>query len=401
MWWLGCVQSPPGPSEVDADSVATIDSAEEVPGPDVEKWELYSDEVVHRLDITLSDDAINQLAAYPYLYVEGDFSYDGETYTRVGVRLKGNASFQPIDQKPAFRIDFDQFVEGQSFRGYERLGLHNNVWDASAMAETLAYWTWRQADNPAPRTGYADVYVNGELRGLYTLVQPMDGQFVDEWWDGPHGALYEMTRSCDFDVSCDCYELQYDGAAYDPEGIWAGCDAASVGTPEAIAAAFDWSRLVRYLALEKALNHPDSYSYNLNNYHIYVDPATGWLTLTPWGADSTFVYVYPPWDLSQPCEPVYLDVDYASPYGWLARWCEDEPTCREALLDELDSLATLIEDIELADRATSTHARIREHVAADPQVAYSLEDHDYQAACFADWIGRRPDELRAWVQNAR
>ncbi|MBM4367236.1 MAG: CotH kinase family protein, partial [Deltaproteobacteria bacterium] len=187
MWWLGCVQSPPESSPVATDSAPVADSAEEAPGPDAEEWELYSDEAVHRFDITLSDDAINQLAAYPDLYVEGDFTYDGETYSRVGVRLKGSASWQPIDQKPAFRIDFDQFVEGQSFRGHERIGLHNNVWDASAMAETLAYWTWRQADNPAPRTGYADVYVNGELRGLYTLVQPMDGQFVDEWWDGPHG----------------------------------------------------------------------------------------------------------------------------------------------------------------------------------------------------------------------
>ncbi len=401
---LACIQVEPpvaGGAAVTTGTGEVAESAETAPGPEVTPWDLYDDTLVHRFDITLSDDAINQLAAYSDVYVEGTFTYGDEVYDRVGVRLKGSASFQPIDQKPALRLDFDQFVEGQEFHGYERMGLHNNVWDASAMAETLAYRAWRLADNPAPRTGYADVYINGELRGLYTIVQPMDGQFVEEWWEGPHGALYEMTRACDFNVSCDCYELQYDGLGYDPEGIWEGCYATAEASVGSVSAAFDWPRLVRYLALEKVLNHPDSYSYNLNNYHIYVDPVAGNLTLTPWGADSTFVYVYPPWDLAQPCEPTYLDVDYASSYGWLARWCEDDADCRVALFDEMLSLATLLEDVDLAGLAAATHDRIREHVAADPRVAYSLDDHDYQAACFVDWIGRRPDEVRALVAARR
>jgi hypothetical protein len=281
------------------------------------------------------------------------------------------------------------------------VGLHNNVWDASAMAETLAYRTWREADNPAPRTGYAQVSINGELRGLYTIVQVMDGEFAADWWEGPHGALYEMTRGCDWTSDCSCWELEYAGAGYDPEAVKAGCDAAARADDDAIALAFDWDRMVRYLALERVLNHPDSYSFNLNNFHVYVDPVAAKITLTPWGADSTFTYVYPPWDLSQPCEPVYLDVDYTTPYGWLARFCEDDPTCRDGMLDSMLQLADLLEAIDLAGLASSTHERIAPYIAEDPKIAYSAADNDYQAACFVDWIGRRPDEVRAWVSGNR
>ena len=398
---LACTAASPDGSNPSTVGAGPGGGPEVLPGDTTAAWELYNDSVVHRFELELSADALHRLELDPKAYVEGAMVHEGERWEPIGVRLKGSASFQPIGQKPALRLDFDQYVDGMSFHGHERIGLHNNVWDASAMAETLAYRTWREADNPAPRTGYAEVYLNGELRGLYTVVEPMDGEFVDQWWEGPHGALYEMTRSCDFDVGCDCYELQVEGAGYDPAGLGRGCEAARAGTVEAVAAAFDWERMVRYLALEKALNHPDSYSYNLNNYHIYHDPIADRLTLTPWGADSTFVYVYPPWELSQPCEPVYLDVDYTATVGWLARWCEDEPTCRGAMLDELESLATHLEDIDLVGLAEATHARIREHVAADPMVAYSLADHDYQAACFVDWIRRRPDELRVWVAAAR
>ena len=373
---------------------------ESVPGSGLDV-ELYDEVAVHAFDLILSDAAIESLRTDPKTEVEASFVFGEQIFERVGVRLKGSASFQPIDEKPALKIDFDHAVPGQQFYGHEHVGLHNNVWDASAMAETLAYRTWREADAPASRTGYANVSINGELRGLYTIVEPMDGEFVAAWWEGPHGSLYEMTRACDWTSDCTCWELQYEGAAADPEGVVAGCDAVAQGSVQAIADAFDWERLVRYLALERVLNHPDSYSFNLNNYHIYVDPGAEKITMTPWGADSTFVYVYPPWDLVQPCEPTYLDVDTASAYGWLARWCGDEPTCRTALLDEMERLASLLEASDLAGLAAATHERIAPHVATDPKIAYSAADNAYQAACFVDWIGRRPDEVRAWVSDMR
>ncbi len=349
----------------------------------------------------MSDAAVAALRTDPKTPVEGSFVHDNGTIDRVAVRLKGSASFQDVDSKPALKVDFDAYVPGQTFLGHEHLGLHNNVWDASAMAETLAYRTWREADAPAPRSGYAEVSLNGELRGLYTVVEPMDGEFVEQWWDGPHGGLYEMTRGCDWDSDCTCWELQYGGAGYDAAAVVAGCEAVARGRLEDIADAFDWTRLLRFLALERVLNHPDSYSFNLNNFHIYADPLDQKITMTPWGADSTFVYVYPPWNLSQACEPVYLDVDYSGAYGWLARWCEDEPDCRRQLLDEMEGLAGLLESMDLAGQAASTHERIRPYVAVDPQVEWSLADHDYQAACFVDWIERRPDEVSAWVSAQR
>ncbi len=67
----------------------------------------------------------------------------------------------------------------------------------------------------------------------------------------------------------------------------------------------------------------------------------------------------------------------------------------------MERLADLVESMDLASQAAATHERIRPYAAVDPQVDWSLADHDYQAACFVDWIERRPDEVRAWVSAQR
>lgn len=105
--------------------------------------------------------------------------------------------------------------------------------------------------------------------------KPADSEFVEQWWDGSHGALDEMTQGCDWDSDCSCWDLHYKGAGY---------DAAARGSIADIADAFDWKRLVGFQALERVLNHPDSYSLNLNNFHVCADPIEHKLSLSPWGA---------------------------------------------------------------------------------------------------------------------
>lgn len=357
---------------------------------------IFTDTGVLAFDIELDDAAQAALAQAPTTYVEGALVFRGRRYAPVGVRLKGNSTYQWLDGRPAWKIKFDEYVPGGRFYGLERLTLDSNYWDGSMMAETLAYRLWRLADNPAPRTGYANVAFNGELYGLYTIVEAMDDQFVDAWWPDSGGGLYEMCRSCDLDRDCTQYPLQETGDDFDETGLLRACAAAATGDADEIRAHFDWERLTRYMALERVANHADSYSYNLNNHYLYHDPVTDTVTLTPWGADSTFSYSYPP-DEIRACEPGYFDNLASEPGAYLARWCRADAACWADVEAHMLDLATLLVEEDFVGHVEATRDRIGDAVAADPRWPWGFDTWTSKVDCFHQWLADRPAQVEAFV----
>lgn len=362
-------------------------------------WEtpVFSDTEVMTIDIHLSEEAVAALIAAPSTYVEGSLTSGGHTWSPVGVRLKGSASWRPIHDKANWKIKFVDYTD-ERFYGLKRLTLNNNVWDPSMMAQDLAYRFFRAAGVPAPRTGYAWVTLNGEDKGLYTILESMDGQFVDREWPDSEGNLYEMTRSCDFTGDGSCYELQVEGDADTSEALSSAVAAADARTYDALREAFDWEDVLAFLATERVINHPDSYSYNLNNYFVYHDPVEDKVSLVPWGADSTFVYTYPPDMDEYVCdESAYLDVLRSSPVGFLGAFCHTDPDCFADLKTEMGRVADLLESVDLAGYAEANRERIRPYMEADPLVSYEPEHFESRVDCFVEWTGTRPDEIHTWL----
>ncbi len=361
---------------------------------------IYSDTLVHDFQIVLNESSVQLLNEDWEQYVPGTFTYDGREYSPVGVRLKGSSSWNWLDAKPAWKIKFNEYVEGGRFYGLKRLTLNNNVWDPSMMAETLAYRVFRQADSPAPRTGYATVTFNGYLLGLYTIVESMDDVFVEHWWPGSQGGLYEMTRNCDFNGDCDCFELEDAGDNMDPDALARVCDAVGEGTVGALETVFDWDNLMAFFAAERVTNHPDSYSFNLNNFHIYHDPLEDKLSLIPWGADSTFVYHWPAWELDYECDVMSYYDDLAEyPYAYLAQFCQGNEECWADLSAAMLEVADLLEDMDLAGFVESTRENISSFVYSETRIPYLTPEHfDQRVDCHEEWILQRPDEVRAYLQ---
>lgn len=109
----------------------------------------------------------------------------------MGIRLKGWASFQPLDQKPAFKIKFDEFVDGQELLGLERLTLNNMVQDSGMVRERLGYRYLRGLGIPAPLCNHARVYVNEIYYGLYANLQTLDKTFVNSLFDPAPRNLFD------------------------------------------------------------------------------------------------------------------------------------------------------------------------------------------------------------------
>lgn len=420
LFLLACqptVSPSPGPRQVPAydtgpldtpveapTDLAADDPIESVPGvpagdptesvPQAEDPVFNTTGVLH-IDITLSDAAYAALASAPDVFVEGSVSANGHTWDPVGVRLKGSASWQPISQKPNWKLKFEDYSEA-GFYGLDRLTLNNNVWDASMMAQDLAYRFFADAGVPSPRTGYAWVTLNGEDKGLYTILESMDRQFVEQHFPNTGGNLYEMTRSCDFDTDGGCYELQTAGDDDDEHALDSATAAARSGNADALREAFDWQHLIRYFAVERVINHPDSYTYNLNNYFIYHDPIEDRVSLIPWGADSTFVYTYPPEIETYPCEAsAYYDVLAGGPYGHLGQMCEGDINCDHDLEVAMREVAALLEAVDLAGAAEANRERIRPYMEADPWLRYGPEHFEARVDCFIEWIGLRQAEIEA------
>lgn len=69
------------------------------------------------------------------------------------------------------------------------------VWlDQSMIRESLAFDLWREMGHVAPRTSFANLRINGAYWGLYSVVEPVDKDYLERNGYPAGGQLYKATR---------------------------------------------------------------------------------------------------------------------------------------------------------------------------------------------------------------
>ena len=215
---------------------------------------------------------------------------DGETHADVGVRKKGFLGSQS-DTKPALKLRFDKYVDGQSLGGVmERMTLNNSIQDPSMVNTCLSYRVFAAAGNPAPRCNFATVSVNGKDLGLYVHVEEMKAPFLSRHFESAEGNLYEGTVS-DFTPT---YRGTIEKKTNTDAADWSDIDAvvAALQDPtdaglKALGEIVDLDRFLSFWATEVLVGHWDGYAGDRNNYHFYREPG-GPFVFIPWGTDDTF-----------------------------------------------------------------------------------------------------------------
>ena len=104
---------------------------------------------------------------------------DGLKDENVGIKFKGNSSYNINNNKNPMNIKLDYINNGQSIDGYNVNKLSNGFRDPSFIREVLTYEMARNY-MPSPKATYANVYIDGVLIGLYTCVQSIDDDFTNE-----------------------------------------------------------------------------------------------------------------------------------------------------------------------------------------------------------------------------
>lgn len=102
---------------------------------------------------------------------------NGIQYDQVGVRYKGNSSYNPNQIKNPLNIKLDYLINDQVHEGYGTLKLANVYKDPSFVREVLSYEIARQY-MPAGQANFSKVFINGTYLGLYTSVQDVDKYFL-------------------------------------------------------------------------------------------------------------------------------------------------------------------------------------------------------------------------------
>lgn len=124
-----------------------------------------------------------------------DVEINGETYYNVGIRAKGNTSLASVaasdSDRYSFKIQFDEYTDGQTCQGLDKLVLNNNYADATMMKEAVTYDMFAYLGADASLYQYAKISVNGEYWGIYLALEAVEESFAMRNYGTSYGQLYK------------------------------------------------------------------------------------------------------------------------------------------------------------------------------------------------------------------
>ncbi len=106
---------------------------------------------------------------------------DGTRLEQVGIRCKGNSSLGISGPKKPFNITTDAFIAGQDLWGFDVMNLNNNWNDPSMLRDAIGL-TLLGDYLPISRFTFAKVTINGSYIGLYSMVEQINGEWADHWY---------------------------------------------------------------------------------------------------------------------------------------------------------------------------------------------------------------------------
>jgi len=315
---------------------------------------------------------MGSLRKQPREYVQGRFAYGALVYDRVGIRLKGHRAMQGFDGKPAFKINLAKYDKDQQLVGLKRLTLNNMVEDATMMREVLGYRLLREAGVPAPRAGYAAVYVNDEYYGLYANIESVDKQFLKHRFASSKGPMFEGEYGCDL-YPDDVPGFELDSGKEEDRG-WLAAFA------DAPLASIDRKAVISYLAMSALLGDFDGYRHS-HNYRIYRDETSGQWSFIPWGLDRVFKRRLSVYDSG----------------GLVAKLCFADTECRADYAKRMHELADAFDSARLDLAMDQIAELIDQLLIYDPRKPDNLHKTRTDRAAMRGFITERAAEVRREV----
>ncbi|MFK8055965.1 MAG: CotH kinase family protein [Saprospiraceae bacterium] len=266
--------------------------------------DLYDLTVVQTIEITFAESNWDQLldaqkaGAEDYTMAQ-TVAINGEVYDSVGVKYKGNSTYNANQAKNPFHIELDTYKE-QEHQGYSDIKLSNVANDPSFVREVLSYEILRNYMD-APLSNYANVYVNGNLIGLYSNSEAINKDFVKDRFGSKNNTF----------IKCNPIEGAGPGSTDLPNLVYLGTDSVEYYPAYELKSDYGWADLLNFcdtlanetasieqlldvdralwmLAFNNVLVNLDSYIGGFaQNYYLYQDDAGRFLPVV-WDLNESF-----------------------------------------------------------------------------------------------------------------
>ncbi len=265
---------------------------------------LFDKSRVHTIDIVMDDwEGFLETAAEEE-YTSCTLVIDGEKFSNIGIRAKGNNS-RRLTQKYghdrySLKLEFDHY-EFKSYYGLDKFALDSSFQDNSYLKTWITFDMMNHMGVPTPLCSWVWVRVNGEDWGLFLAIEEPEEAFVKRVYGNDHGQLYKPDyKSLDdenadlhlryTDDDFDSYDNIFRNAKFKPtdadkQRIIEALRILSTG--ENLETAIDVDEVLRYFTVQVFVVNMDSYIGKTgHNYYLY--EKDGILQILPWDYNLAF-----------------------------------------------------------------------------------------------------------------
>ena len=291
--------------------------------PDLRSF-VFDQSVIRKYRFTVNADSLRYLNTYGYReeFIPAELSVDGNNEGKIGIRYKGSNYTLPrcffpngdtargapnkTCAKISYKLKFTQYIKDKRFHGLKKLNLHAFAADGTKMHEMLSYELFRDMGIHAPRTAYAEVYINNDFIGLFLAVEEIDGRFTQSRWpDNGDGNLYKEVWPRTADANYYREGLKTNDDPDDNPNVQkmvqyynAINSSNEQNFVQSLSPYMDFDYLLRYLAVDVAIKNWDGMRSwywdskkqqgNNHNYFFYEEEAKkadGKIWIIPWDMD--------------------------------------------------------------------------------------------------------------------
>lgn len=287
---------------------------------------LYDSTLIRSLNLNFAQPNYWQLMLQNYQThtdIPATLIVDGITYDSVGVRFKGQTSYTQVQgQKKSFNISLDYHDPNQKLMGYQTLNLNNGFQDRSFIREAF-YENNIKRYVPAAKANYVRLYLNNQDWGIYTNVQQLNKDFLEEWYFSNDGANWRADRplggpppqpgwgagtsafnylGTDTALYQQYYTLKSNDVVQNPWDKLVHlsdvlCNTPIAQLPQTLPQVLNIDRTLWFLACEIAYSDDDSYVHKGEmDYYCYYEPESGLIHPQEFDANSVMDPTKVNWD---------------------------------------------------------------------------------------------------------
>lgn len=385
---------------------------------------LFDDSYVHTLDIRIGDWDAFLAAATEENYTECDVEIDGEVFSSVGLRAKGNNSLRLVNEygleRYSLKIEFDHFQDGNTYYGLDKLSLDSSYQDNSYMKNYLAYDMMDYMGVPSPLCSYVWVTVNGEDWGLFLAVEEPEEAFARRNYGADHGKLYkpdyrsleaenrdvalQYTTENPADYDNIFRNAKFEIDAEDQARLIGALKTLSEGTD--LESAVNVDEVLRYFAVQVFVVNLDSYLGRTgHNYFLYEED--GIISMLPW--DYNLAFATYSLGMPDPVNDAELYVNYPIDTPASGEIMTNRPLYHNLMKNDeyfakyhayFDQfIREYFESGYFVKKTAETAKMISPYVKKDPTAFCSYEDHLTAVRTITDFCMLRAESVRGQLSG--